>query len=56
MYNTGYDLGGFAADTMHMARLEDSSRMKFGGGGGYGLEALTADIVGRRKRPMKEVR
>ena len=57
MYNTNIDLGGFAGDTMHMARLEDSSRMKFGGGGGgYSLAALTEDIVGQRKRPMKEVR
>lgn len=57
MFNSGIDLGGFKGDTMHMGRLEDSSRGKFGGGGGgYGLEALTDDIVGRRKRPMKEVR
>jgi len=56
MFNMGIDCKGFAADTMHMARLEDSSRMKFGGGGGgYGLEALTDDILGRRKRPMKEI-
>ncbi|GMH62613.1 hypothetical protein TrRE_jg2453 [Triparma retinervis] len=56
MFNMGIDCKGFRADTMHMARLEDSSRMKFGGGGGgYGLEALTDDILGRRKRPMKEI-
>jgi DNA polymerase-1 len=56
MFNEGIDCGGFAGDTMHMARLEDSSRAKFGGGGGgYGLEALTEDLLGRRKRPMKEI-
>ncbi len=56
MFNEGIDCKGFAGDTMHMARLEDSSRMKFGGGGGgYSLEALTEDLLGRRKRPMKEI-
>ena len=41
---------------MHMARLADSSRDKLtGAGAGYSLEALTHDIVGRRKVPMKEL-
>lgn len=53
MFNEGIDVKGFGGDTMHMARLQDTSRAK--GGGGYGLEALTADIVGRRKKPMKEI-
>ena len=36
-YNHGIDVGGFAADTMHMARLFDSSKMF----GEYSLAALT---------------
>ena len=56
MFNMGIDCKGFAGDTMHMARLEDTSRMKFGGGGGgYSLEALTDDVLKRRKKPMKEI-
>ncbi len=35
--NHGIDCKGFAADTMHMARLWDSSRQ----GKGYSLESLT---------------
>ena len=35
--NHGIDCRGFAADTMHMARLWDSSRQ----GKGYSLESLT---------------
>ncbi|XWS11201.1 hypothetical protein CRYUN_Cryun38cG0063800 [Craigia yunnanensis] len=38
--NYGLDVSGFHADTMHMARLWDSSRRTMGG---YSLEALTAD-------------
>ena len=50
MYNEGIDCLGFGGDTMHMARLADSSRDKSAGGGaGYGLEALTADYIGTRK-------
>jgi len=56
MYNEAIDCRGFAGDTMHMARLADSSRDKAtGGGAGYSLESLTSDIVGRRKVPMKEL-
>jgi hypothetical protein len=44
MYNEGIDCRGFAGDTMHMARLWDSSRDKGSGGGdGYSLEALSSD-------------
>jgi hypothetical protein len=44
MYNEGIDCRGFAGDTMHMARLWDSSREKGSGGGdGYSLEALSTD-------------
>ena len=50
MFNEEIDCKGFAGDTMHMARLEDSSRGKFGGGGGgYSLAALTEDLLGRAK-------
>ncbi|CAN4104045.1 unnamed protein product [Withania somnifera] len=38
--NYGFKVSGFHADTMHMARLWDSSR---GTVGGYSLEALTGD-------------
>ncbi|KAL5548304.1 hypothetical protein UlMin_003535 [Ulmus minor] len=38
--NYGIKLSGFHADTMHMARLWDSSRRAMGG---YSLEALTGD-------------
>eukprot|EP00550_Attheya_septentrionalis_P009313 CAMPEP_0198296976 /NCGR_PEP_ID=MMETSP1449-20131203/34802_1 /TAXON_ID=420275 /ORGANISM="Attheya septentrionalis, Strain CCMP2084" /LENGTH=1036 /DNA_ID=CAMNT_0043997751 /DNA_START=341 /DNA_END=3451 /DNA_ORIENTATION=+ len=55
MWNEGIDCLGFGGDTMHMARLQDTSRAKMAQGGGYGLEALTADILGKRKRPMKEI-
>jgi len=56
LFNEGIDARGFAGDTMHMARLADSSRDKAsGGGGGYGLAALTSDLVGDAKVPMKEI-
>lgn len=54
LWNEGIDCLGFAGDTMHMARLQDTSRLK-GGAGGYSLEALTDSILGRRKKPMKEI-
>ena len=38
LWNHGIDCKGFAADTMHMARLWDSSRQ---GKGQYSLEGLT---------------
>ncbi|RAL43428.1 hypothetical protein DM860_012569 [Cuscuta australis] len=38
--NYGLKMAGFHADTMHMARLWDSSRLREGG---YSLEALTGD-------------
>ncbi|KAK3424133.1 hypothetical protein EUGRSUZ_F00930 [Eucalyptus grandis] len=38
--NYGVEVSGFHADTMHMARLWNSSRRT---GGGYSLEALTGD-------------
>ncbi len=55
MWNEGIDVKGFGGDTMHMARLQDTSRAKYGAGTGYSLEALTADLLGRRKKPMKEL-
>ena len=50
LYNHGVDAQGFGGDTMHMARLWDASRT-----GGYSLEVLTDEVVGRRKVPMKEI-
>lgn len=57
MWNEGIDVRGFGGDTMHMARLQDSSRARTEGasGEGYGLEALTSDLINRRKQPMKEI-
>jgi hypothetical protein len=57
LWNEGINCLGFGGDTMHMARLQDTSRAKMaaGPGQGYGLEALTADILNMRKRPMKEI-
>ena len=40
LHNHGIDCRGFAADTMHMARLWDSSRQ----GKGYSLESLTGCV------------
>ena len=50
----GISCGGFAGDTMHMARLWDTSRDKVSGSvankssekKGYSLEALSADLLG----------
>lgn len=50
LWNHGIDVRGFGGDTMHMARLWDASRLS-----GYSLEALTDELVGRRKAPMKEL-
>lgn len=53
LWNEGILVQGFGGDTMHMARLQDTSRSK--SGGGYSLEALTDTLLGRRKLPMKEL-
>jgi DNA polymerase I-like protein with 3'-5' exonuclease and polymerase domains len=59
MYNEGIDCRGFRGDTMHMARLLDSSRDKaVGGGEGYSLASLSADYLGDSKlakTSMKEI-
>jgi DNA polymerase-1 len=55
MWNEGIDCQGFGGDTMHMARLQDTSRAKLGQGTGYSLEALTGELLNMRKRPMKEI-
>lgn len=52
IYNHEIDVRGFGGDTMHMARLWNTARTHRGG---YSLEALTADLLGQRKRPMKEI-
>eukprot|EP00956_Cyclotella_meneghiniana_P023398 scaffold45568_cov59-Cyclotella_meneghiniana.AAC.2 len=49
IFNEGINVLGFGGDTMHMARLSDTSRMK------YSLESLTEDLLGQRKVPMKEI-
>ena len=50
LWNHGVDVRGFGGDTMHMARLWDAGRLA-----GYSLEALTTELVGRRKTPMLEI-
>lgn len=39
---------GFGGDTMHMARLWDSSMTKMAGEGGFSLEALSVKLLGER--------
>ncbi|CAM9700305.1 unnamed protein product, partial [Ectocarpus sp. 13 AM-2016] len=51
------DCVGFAGDTMHMARLWDTSMEKYAGDTGFSLEALSLKLLGegQRKTPMKEL-
>ena len=54
--NMKLDMRGFRGDTMHMARLYDSARLRTHGGDGYTqLEALGRDLLsdGRAKVSMK---
>lgn len=58
MWNEGIDCRGLGGDTMHMARLQNTARLLISddpGRRGYSLEALTHDLLGRRKTPMKEI-
>jgi DNA polymerase-1 len=57
MWNHGIDVKGFGGDTMHMARLQDTSRSRTSGstGSGYSLEVLSEELLKGRKRPMKEI-
>lgn len=59
MYNEGIDCKGFFGDTMHMARLWDTSRDKINSGGGYSLASLTTHFFEDDKRfiktPMKDL-
>lgn len=52
LFNHGINVQGLGGDTMHMARLWNTARFQ---NGGYSLEALTADLLHQRKRPMKEL-
>ena len=45
MWNEGIMMKGFGGDTMHMARLQDTSRSRGGSGSGYGLAALTTELL-----------
>ncbi|KAF0714795.1 Aste57867_3682 [Aphanomyces stellatus] len=49
---TRINVQGLGGDTMHMARLWNTARFQKGG---YSLEALSADLMARRKKPMKEL-
>ncbi|CAB9529669.1 polymerase I B, chloroplastic/mitochondrial [Seminavis robusta] len=58
MWNEDIDVLGFGGDTLHMARLQDSSRARSGSGNGYSLEALSADLLNDKdemKTSMKEL-
>ncbi|CAM9543134.1 unnamed protein product [Scytosiphon promiscuus] len=48
---------GFGGDTMHMARLWDTSMEKAAGETGFSLEALSLKLLGeeQRKTPMKQL-
>lgn len=63
LFNHGVDVRGFWADTMHLARLENTARLEPKTGGGYSLAALSRallpglppkipmiDLFGRAKR------
>jgi DNA polymerase-1 len=52
MYNHGINVKGFGGDTMHMARLYDSSREP---PAGYSLESLSHEFVGTQKVSMKDI-
>jgi len=54
MWNEGIDVKGFGGDTMHMARLVDTNRMK-SGSGGYSLSALSTDLLKTAKVNMKNI-
>ena len=48
---------GFAGDTMHMARLWDTSMEKISGDTGFSLEALTVKLLGEqdaRRGPVQD--
>eukprot|EP01103_Thecamoeba_quadrilineata_P007290 TRINITY_DN1712_c1_g1_i1.p1 TRINITY_DN1712_c1_g1~~TRINITY_DN1712_c1_g1_i1.p1 ORF type:complete len:821 (-),score=173.14 TRINITY_DN1712_c1_g1_i1:74-2536(-) len=49
LYNHAIDVKGFGADTMHMARLWDSSRLTKGG---YSLEALSNTLLPSTSRKI----
>lgn len=55
MWNEGIDVQGLGGDTMHMARLQNTSRSKLDSGNGYSLEALTEELLQKKKKPMKEI-
>ncbi|KAI9906221.1 hypothetical protein PsorP6_004573 [Peronosclerospora sorghi] len=52
LFNHNIDVQGLGGDTMHMARLWNTARFQ---NGGYSLEALSADLLLQRKKPMKEL-
>ncbi|CAH0477874.1 unnamed protein product [Peronospora belbahrii] len=52
LFNHGINVQGLGGDTMHMARLWNTARFQ---NRGYSLEALTADMLLQRKKPMKEL-
>jgi len=58
LFNEGIDVQGLGADTMHMARLWDTSRSRTAersNGNPYSLESLTHDLIGRKKNSMKNL-
>jgi len=57
LFNHGVDVMGLKGDTMHLGRLEDSSRDKTLGKGGYSLEALSEAFLGQKssKTSLKQL-
>eukprot|EP00667_Euglena_gracilis_P001869 EG_transcript_1869 len=53
LFNEGIDCRGLGGDTLHMARIWDSSRERAGNGKGYSLEALSEELLARKKESMK---
>ena len=57
LWNEGINVQGLGGDTIHMARLQDTSRLKTTSSKAnpYSLEGLTDELLGRRKKSMKEL-
>lgn len=53
--NHGVHCKGFAGDTVHMARLWNSSRSQLSGTGGYSLASLSEDLLAGGKTDMKKL-
>ena len=52
LYNEGINAMGLGGDTMHMARMWDTNRLRKGG---YSLEELTKVLLSAQKVNMKDL-